>query len=247
MTRTHARHVGIALVLGISACTPGVNTGSPAQPEAPPAMNTLSRQEQRDGWKLLFDGKSLLPNWRGYKADTISDRWTIVDGIIIKTRPSDDIVTREMYENFELAFDWKLATGGNGGAFFRATEAESKIYWSAPEFQLLDDAVHPDGKNPLTSAGAAYGLYAPPPGVAKGAGNWNSARIVARGAHIEHWMNGVKTIEYEAWSPEWKAKVAASKFKAYPNFGLARRGLIGFQGDHGGELQLKNIKIRVLK
>ena len=83
--------------------------------------------------------------------------------------------------------------------------------------------------------------------MAHNGGQWNSSRIIARGAHIEHWMNGRKTIEYEAWTPEWKAKVAGSKFHTYPNFGLAKSGLIGFQGDHNGSLELRNIKIRVLK
>jgi hypothetical protein len=242
--------------LAVAACAPGVSVSSQSsQPEAPPATNTLSAREQREGWKLLFDGKSLSA-WRPYRSrdprvtpgpDTISSRWTIVDGILTKTRPGEDIVTREEFGDFELAFDWKVSPRGNAGLFFRATEEYNKIYWSAPEFQIADDSLTPDSRNPLTSAGAAYGLYAPPRGVAKFGGNWNSSRIIAKGSHVEHWMNGVKTIEYEAWSPEWKAKVAGSKFNDYPNFGLAKQGLIGIQGDHGGSLELKNIKIRPLK
>jgi hypothetical protein len=230
------------------ACTPSVSTGSPQsmQPETPPPINTLSAREQREGWKLLFDGKSLA-NWRAYRADTIGPAWTIVGGVLTKLRPGDDIVTRETFGDFELAFDWMVSPRGNAGVFFRATEEYNKIYWSAPEFQLADDSLTPDSRNPMTAAGAAYQMWPAPRGVAKFGGNWNSSRIVAKGPHVEHWMNGVKTIEYEAWSPEWKAKVAASKFKDYPNFGLAKAGLIGIQGDHGGRLELKNIKIRVLK
>jgi len=222
----------------------GVTVGSPTM--EPTAPNMLTSTERADGWRLLFDGTS-LKNFRDYHADTLSHAWSVVDGVLTKTRSTEDIVTRESFGDFELAWDWRLTPGGNSGAFFRATEEYDKIYWSAPEFQLLDDSLAPDGKNPLTSAGAAYDLYAPPRGVARNGGQWNSSRVVARGSHIEHWMNGQKTIEYEAWTPEWKAKVAASKFHPYPNFGLAKSGLIGFQGDHAGKIELRNIKIRVLK
>ncbi|MEO5568944.1 MAG: DUF1080 domain-containing protein [Gemmatimonadaceae bacterium] len=233
----------------MTGCSRSVSVGSAqsAAPEPPPSANTLSAREQREGWKLLFDGKRLTSTWRAYQADTIGPEWRIVDSILTKTRPGDDIVTREQFGDFELAFDWKVSPRGNAGVFIRATEAESKIYWSGPEFQIADDSLTPDSRNPLTSAGAAYGLYAPPKGVAKFGGAWNKSRIVARGPHVEHWMNGQKTIEYEAWSPEWKAKVAGSKFNEYPKWGLAKSGFIGIQGDHGGTLELKNIKIRVIK
>jgi hypothetical protein len=222
----------------------GVTVGSPAM--EPTVPNMLTSTERADGWRLLFDGTS-LKGFRDYHADTLSHAWSIVDGVLTKTRSTEDIVTRESFADFELAWDWRLTPGGNSGAFFRATEEYDKIYWSAPEFQLLDDSLAPDGKSPLTSAGAAYDLYAAPRGVARNGGQWNSSRIVARGSHIEHWMNGQKTIEYEAWSADWKARVAASKFHSYPNFGLAKSGLIGFQGDHAGKLELRNIKVRVLK
>jgi hypothetical protein len=229
-----------------SACSRGVSVGSSSAMAQPLAPNTLTAQEVREGWKLLFDGKS-LSQWRAYKADTISPRWTIIDGILTKTRPSDDIVTRETFSDFELQWDWKLAPGGNAGVFIRGNESQSKIYWSAVEFQLADDSLTADSKNPLTSAGAAYGLYAPPRGVAKFAGNWNTSRIVAKGTHVEHWMNGVKTLSYDVGSPDFIAKVEASKFKPYPGWGSAKSGVIAIQGDHAGSLELRNIKIRVLK
>ena len=141
---------------------------------------------------------------------------------------------------------WKLAPKGNAGVFYRGTEEYDHIYWSAPEYQLLDDAGHPDGKNRLTSAASAYGLYAPPAGVVKPGGEWNSSRIVARGAHVEHWLNGQKVVEYELWSPDWEAKVKASKFGEWPHYGRAARGYIGIQGDHNGELTLRNVCIEAL-
>jgi hypothetical protein len=238
----------LLFVAALAACSRGVSVGSSqAAPEQPAAPNTLSAREQREGWKLLFDGQSISKFWRAYKADTVGPQWTIVNGILTKTRPGDDIVTREKFQDFEFAWEWKVSPRGNAGVFYRADETQEKVYWSAPEFQIADDSLTPDSRNPLTSAGAAYGFYAPPKGIAKIGGNWNSSRIVAKGNHIEHWMNGVKTIEYEIGSPDWVAKYEKSKFKPYPNWGRNKSGVISIQGDHGGSLELRNLKIRVIK
>ncbi len=211
-------------------------------PSAP--LNMLTEAEVKDGWKLLFDGKT-MSGWRAYKQENMAG-WSVVDGAMTKERPTGDLVSTAEYADFELVFDWKLAPGGNAGVFVRATEEYNKVYWSATEYQLLDDPAHPDGKNPLTSAGAAYGLYPSIAGTVRPAGEWNTSKIVARGNHIEHWLNGVRMITYEVKSEDWTAKVKASKFAAYPNYGLATKGLIGIQGDHGGLLALRNIKIRPL-
>lgn len=188
-----------------------------------------------------------LGAWRGYKSQEIPKGWTEEDGTITKTGNAEDLVSRAQYGDFELSLDWKLAPGGNAGIFYRATEEYDHIYWSAPEYQLLDDARHPDGRNRLTQAASAYGLYAPPLGVAHPAGEWNSTRIVARGNHIEHWLNGQKVVDYEIDSPDWKEKVAKSKFAAWPNYAKAPRGYIGLQGDHTGLLSFRNIQIKELK
>ncbi len=198
-----------------------------------------------DGWHPLFDGTSLAA-WRGYQSDSVPSGWRIAHGTLTKSTSTGDLVSRDEFGDFELAFDWKLAPGGNAGVFYRATEEYEHIYWSGPEYQLLDDAGHPDGKNRLTSAASAYALYAPPAGVVKPAGEWNSSRIVAKGAHIEHWLNGQKVVEYELWSPDWEAKVKASKFGEWPHYGRAHQGHIGIQGDHDGALTLRNIRIRTL-
>jgi hypothetical protein len=197
-------------------------------------------------WRPLFDGKTTA-GWRGYKTQDVPAGWAVVDGVLVKEGKSTDLVTKDQYGDFELEFDWKLAPGGNAGVFYRGTEEYDHIYWSAPEYQLLDDAAHPDGKNRLTSAGSAYALYPPPAGVVKPAGEWNSSRIVARGPHVEHWLNGKKVVEYELWSPDWEAKVKASKFKDWPNYGRAKKGYIAIQGDHEGSLSLRNVRIRELK
>jgi hypothetical protein len=209
-------------------------------------MNGLTAAERRDGWRLLFDGRS-TDAWRGYREQAMPAGWRVVDGTLTKSEPTNDIVTREEFGDFDLRFDWKLGRGGNAGVFYRATEEYDKIYWSATEYQLLDDPNHPDGRSPLTSAGAAYGFYPAPRGVVKPADEWNSSRVVVRGRHVEHWLNGQKIVEYDFGSPDWEAKYQASKFKGYPNYGRVARGRIGIQGDHGGMLALRDIRIRELR
>jgi hypothetical protein len=240
---------GLVAALVIAGCSRGVSVGTAQSvaSEQPAAPNTLSAREQRDGWKLLFDGQSIAKYWRAYKADTVGPAWLIVDGVLTKTRPGDDLVSREQFGDFEFAFEWKVSPRGNAGIFYRGQETEEKIYWTTIEFQIADDSLTRDSRDPLTSAGAAYGLYPAPRGVAKFGGNWNSSRIVAKGNHVEHWMNGQKTIEFEIGSPDWMARFDKSKFKPYANWGRHKSGVIGIQGDHGGSLELRNLKIRPLK
>ena len=230
----------------MSQASAAVAIAPPAGQSAAQQPNTLSEAERRAGWRLLFDGTSLA-GWRQYQADTLPTAWRVADGTITKTVGTRDIVTRDQFGDFELVFDWRVATGGNAGVFYRATEEYDRVYWSAPEYQLLDDPNAADGRNPLTSAGAAYQLYPAPRGVVKPAGEWNSSRVVARGRHVEHWLNGTKIVEYEVLSPDWEAKVKESKFKDWPNYGRAMRGHIAIQGDHRGDLALRNIKVRELR
>lgn len=201
-----------------------------------------------DDWRsLLRNGPGVEADWRGYKSDHMPAGWTLANGVLTKQGDADDIITRDEFGDFELTLDWKISPGGNAGIFYRATEEYDHVYWSGPEYQLLDDARHPDGHSRLTSAGAAYALYPSPAGIVHPADEWNSTRIIVRGAHVEHWMNGKKLLEYELGSPDWEAKVAASKFHDYPHYGRARRGHIGIQGDHTGTLQIREIRIRELK
>ena len=196
-------------------------------------------------WRSLLDENAAA--WRGWKATTFPEGWQVAADTISKEGEVDDLVTREMFGDFELELEWKIGKGGNSGIFYRGTREYEYIFWSAPEYQLLDDANAPDGRNRLSSAAAAYGLYPAPAGVVKPAGEWNTTRIVVDGAHVEHWLNGQKVVTYELWSADWKARVAASKFSAYPNYGLAKAGYIGIQGDHAGALALRNVRIRKLR
>ena len=195
---------------------------------------------------MLFDGKS-LDNWRGYKGGAVPAGWAVENGTLTKNAPVADIVSKDQFGNFELELEWKIGDAGNSGIFYRGTEEYDHIYWSAPEYQLLDDVKAADNKTRLTCAGAAYALYPSPPGHLKPVGEWNVTRIVANGKHVEHWLNGTKLLQYELESPDWEAKVKASKFVDWPHYGRAPRGRIAMQGDHAGTLAFRNIRIRELR
>jgi hypothetical protein len=214
----------------------------PATGAAQAAPNTLTDAERQAGWRLLFDGRT-LDGWRGYRQEEPRG-WEVVDGMIRRSGPGGDIVTDEIFHDFELTADWKVEEGGNSGIFYRATLGLEQIYHGAPEMQVLDDERHPDGQNPLTSAGANYALHPAPRGVVHPAGDWNTARILVRGNHVEHWLNGQKIVEYEFQSDDWKQRVADSKFAEWPEYGQATEGRLGLQ-DHGDPVVFRNIKVRV--
>jgi hypothetical protein len=220
-----------AACLAVSTAAVGIR-GAQAAPDA-------------GAWQPLFNGK-LLDTFRGWRSEGMPEGWHVVDGTLTKEGDVDDLVTKKQYGNFELELEWKIGEAGNSGVFYRATREYDQIYWSGPEYQLLDDANANDGKSRLTAAAAAYGIYPCPAGVVKPFGQWNKTRIVIIGAHVQHWLNEQKVVEYDLGSTDWKAKVAASKFAKYPNYGLATRGFIGIQGDHPGALALRHIRIREL-
>ncbi len=197
-------------------------------------------------WHSLLE-QHAAPAWRGWKEPGLPAGWHVDGGVLTKNGAVDDLVSEQSYGNFELELEWKIGKAGNSGIFYRGTREYDHIYWSAPEYQLLDDANAPDGKSRLTAAAAAYALYGAPAGSVNAHDYWNKTRIVVQGNHVEHWLNGRKVVEYELKSPDWEARVAASKFKAYPHYGMAPSGLIGIQGDHPGALAIRNIRIRELR
>lgn len=210
------------------------------------SVNTLTPQEKAAGWKLLFDGKS-LDGWRGYKAQTAPAGWKAVDGVLTRVDKAGDIITVDQYQDFELSLEWRIPKGGNSGVFFHVTEeGGDQAYFTGPEMQILDNAGHKDGQTPNLSAGSNYALHAPSRDVTRPLGEWNAARLILRGAHVEQWLNGVKVVEYELWTPDWEAKVKASKFGKMPWYGRAKTGHIALQ-DHGDAVAFRNIKIRTLK
>lgn len=223
-----------------------------AQPTSRATLNQLSAAEQSAGWRLLFDGVS-TKGWRGFKKAAFPAKgWLVEDGRIkhlasggSPTADSGDIITTETFNDFDLQFEWRVAAGGNSGIKYLVTEERDGPI--AHEYQIIDDARHPDAKiGPNRSTAALYDVMAPPANKPlKPAGEFNSGRILLRGTHVEHWLNGVKVLEYELGSPALKAAKAASKFKDVPGWEDKLRGHILLQ-DHGDEVWFQNIKIREL-
>ena len=196
-------------------------------------------------WIVLFDGEK-VNGLRGYKQKGLPESWVIVDGAL-KTIPGHgvDLISEDVYKNFELELEWKVPKGGNSGIFYFATEEGKHIYESAPEMQVLDNIAHRDGLRDVTTAGSLYDLIAPIKNVVKTVGEFNQVRIKVQDNHVEHWLNGIKILEYEYQSEHMKALIAKSKFKTMPLFAKASSGHIGLQGDHG-EIWYRNIRIRKL-
>lgn len=230
---------GIGRVLGaLLVLVLGVATSSAQQP------NTLTAAERSGGWQLLFDGTT-LGGWRAFKSVEPPAGWKAVDGALARVDGGGDLMTVDQFGDFELRLEWKITSGGNSGIMFHVSGDGAQTYETGPEFQVLHNAGHADGKNPLTSAGSNYAVHAPVRDVTRAVGEWNEVRLIVRGAHVEHWMNGVKLLEYELWSPDWEARVKASKFAKMPGYGRAKRGHIVLQ-EHGGPVSYRNIKIKNL-
>lgn len=226
--------------------------------------NQLSETEKRKGWRLLWDGKTSA-GWRVANGDKFPTAgWAIQDGVLKvlgskkdSLRKGGDIVTDQAFSNFELELDFKLTTGGNSGVKYFVVEDRKKKpgTGAGPEFQILDDKVHPDareGVNGNRTTGSLYDLITAenlsegntdkrmnPPG------KWNKLRIVSKDGHIEHWLNNLKMVEYDRHSQIFRNLVAKSKYNTYPNFAQASSGHILFQ-DHGDEVHFRSIKIREL-
>jgi hypothetical protein len=206
------------------------------------AIAVTGGHARQSDWVSLFDGKAIA-HWRGFKQTTVPDGWPVVDGTLTRAGAGTDLVSREQYANFEFEFDWKVPRGGNSGVMYRVSEALDATYHTGPEYQILDDAVHADGKNPLTSAGSNYALHARSVAASNPVGEWNQGRLLVNGAHVEHWLNGIKVVDYELWTPAWTALVAASKFKEWPDYGKKTTGHIVLQ-DHGDRVQFRNLRVR---
>lgn len=210
----------------------------------------LSYSPTATDWEVLFDGSTdqAQQNFRGYGQTGFPKGWAL-DGAALKTVPgaqNADIVTRQMYSDFELEFEWAVAAGGNGGVMYRVVETSGPPWQTGPEYQVVDDAGNADGKNPLTSAGALYDLIAPNvEKVTLPVGRFNAAKIIVSHGHVEHWLNGHKIIEYQWDSPPLHKLIAKSKFARLPDFMKSDHGYIVFQ-HHGQEVWYRKIRIRRL-
>ncbi len=196
-----------------------------------------------DRWTDLLDGSAA--EWRGYQRPDLPEGWTYdrETRVLTRARGGGDIITRAQFTDFELELEWKIGPAGNSGVFFHASEATPHIYENAAEVQVLDNRGHPDGRNALTSAGSNFALHAATADVTRPVGEWNTLRLVVRGAHVEHWLNGARVVSYDRWTDDWNRRVAASKFAQWPSYGLGRSGHIGLQ-DHGDVVAFRHIRIR---
>ena len=231
------------------------------RPEAP-GPNTLTPAERAAGWHLLFDGRTLA-GWRGLGYDTVpTAHWVVVNGAIKKAdgRPlvGGDLMTVDSFADFELSFEWKTTPGANSGVKYNVSEAMSIAQGGAGtqggpthsalgfEYQILDDDRHEDAKLPSHRAAALYDLIAPNDRKhLRPVGEWNRSRIVFRGNHGEHWLNGEKVVDFELGTARMDSLLAASKYKTIPGFGEKRRGHIVLQ-DHGDEVYFRELKVRPL-
>lgn len=214
--------------------------------------NTLSEQEKKEGWQLLFNGET-MDGWRDFNGTGINGPWFVENGTIKAEGHGDDangyIVTEKVYENFELAWDWKISEGGNSGVIYHVVEhpAFKVPYVTGPEYQLIDDVNFAHPLEDWQRCGVDYAMHLPDFSTIKvnPAGQWNNSKIVFDNGHVEHWMNGEKIIEFEAWTDDWFARKNSGKWQNAPEYGIAKKGLICLQ-DHGYPAWFRNIKIKEL-
>lgn len=246
MKSVRLQHLALAACLAVvgvscSGTGTGTGTGTGILGLGSTTPNTLTSAEREAGWQLLFDGTA-LDAWRGFRHDSVPAGWVAEEGAIMLTQRAGDLITKAQFKDFELRLQWQISSGGNSGIFYRVTEDHGAVYETGPEMQVLHNLMHPDGQNPLTSAGSNYGLYAPSVDVTRPIGEWNDVILRVQGNKVQHWLNETLIVEYELLSPEWEALVAGSKFAQWPDYGRAPEGHIALQ-DHSDPVRYRNIKV----
>jgi hypothetical protein len=213
--------------------------------------NMLTQTEKQQGWKLLFDGKT-LNGWRTYKHQPAA--WKVNDGTLCSERSAGnahaDLITDNEFQNFELSIDWKVSPKGNSGIMYLVTEDHDAAYESGPEYQLIDDDGFPEHIEEYQKTGANYAMQPPAVKAANAPGEWNHTVIIVNNGHVEHWLNGKKVVEYTLHSNEWEKQKAAGKWKDEAGYGAAKKGHIALQYAHSDVANtyicFRNIKIKLL-
>lgn len=204
----------------------------------------------KDGWKSLFDGKT-TKGWHTYGKTAAGSSWEVKDGALHLNKAAGeggDLVTDGEYSNFDLKLEWKISPKGNSGVMFYVHEDAAKYpapYHTGPEMQVLDNDGHPDGKIHKHRAGDLYDLIPCAKETVKAVGEWNEVEIYCKNGDLKLYLNGVNVVSTTLWNDNWKALVAGSKFKQWPDFGTFKTGKIDLQ-DHGNEVWFRNIRIKEL-
>ncbi len=237
-----------------------VSAGAPAQvrsatrsskPAKNSSLNTLTRSEKADGWKLLFDGKTTT-GWHGYNMKIFPDCWTIEDGSLTMNSKGggedQDIITNKSYRNFILVADYKLTNGANSGIIFQVSEDPKYKYpyETGPEFQVIDHENWPDKLEDWQINGANYAMYPPMARPYKPVGEWNSLKLEVNGNQVTQYLNGKLVVKYEKYSSEWMKLRNSGKWSGFPDWGKFEEGYISLQ-NHGTKVWYRNIKIKELK
>lgn len=202
-------------------------------------------------WIVLFDGTS-ADAWRGFRKESLPGGWTVADGMLITSGQGGDmggdIISKDIFEDFHLSLEWNISEGGNSGIFFNVIEGDyASVYATGPEYQLIDDIGFEYPLEKWQQTGANYAMHNADSAkkIIKPAGEWNTSEIIVQDGHVVHWLNGEKIVEYDLWSDDWKSRLAESKWKDYPGYGIAVRGHLGLQ-DHGSPVKFRNIKVQDL-
>ena len=245
----------IALIATISIVACSSNSSDKKDDDVKPTVTSnplLTDEEQKEGWKLLFDGTAIA-GWHNYGGGAVGAQWQVENGAMKFAGPekkdtiAQDIVTDDEYENFDLKLEWKIDTGGNSGILFYVKEdtAHHRPYWTGPEMQVLDNERHPDSKIIKHRAGDLYDLISCSKETVRPALEWNQVEIKAMNGKLDFWLNGENVVSTQMWDDNWNKMIANSKFKQWPGFGTSKKGRICLQ-DHGNTVWFRNIKIRSL-
>jgi hypothetical protein len=224
-------------------------TAPPGAPASTPVQSTYTEPAAASPAKPAhweyFLRRDSAPLLRGWTHPGLPVGWQVRHGVLSKSGMVENLESTREYRDFELELEWNIGRAGDSGIFYRATHEYPEIYWSGPEYQLLDD--YDSGDVPRTmAAGSVFDMYPSPAGVEAPYGYWNSTRIIVRGNDVEYWLNGHLIVSYTLGSPDWLLRVKDSKFEPYPDYGRAPQGLIGLQGDNRGSIEFRNMRIRQL-
>ena len=239
----------LLLIVGLGSC---VDSSHHKINEVKQGVDSIANITPMNKEISLFDGKTFR-GWHGFNKTGEVKNWMIEDSALIclgaaKDASGGDLVSDGEYANFELNWQWKITKGGNSGVMYHVVEATKyhTPYETGPEYQMIDDIGFPEKLEEWQKSGADYAMNVTnDKKKLMPVGEWNTSKIIFNNGHVEHWLNGEKVVEFEAWTDKWNKEKKEGKWKDYPDYGLAKKGRIALQ-DHGNKVYFKNIKITIL-